>query len=382
MHDAAFANGVLSHGLVRDDMHVGSVSHLGTVLVPTLLALAADDARERQGFPHGARRRLRGRRQSRPHDPRRRSLEDLPPDGHRRARSRRRRRRQAARLRRGADDDGARARREHGGRLQRMGRHGRQRDVLPQRLRGAQRRDGGGARGRRRVRVAHRDRRRRRHARRVSPAAAADVPELFADRPEILAVFFKPVPACNFAQTPAQAAHAIAQRERVRAADVERIVVRVTRAAALYPGCDVSGPFEHVLQAKMSIHYNVAAALATATSPRQLRAAAEREVQALATRHRRDRRRLHRAFPAKQGAEVIVHTRAGDVRAARRRRRADGRRRRARALLRGRQPRSATTAPRTRRADRHVRDSLRCERAPRPRPPTREADFAPQQMSG
>ena len=38
--DAAFANGVRSHGLVRDDMHVGSVSHLGTVLVPTLLALA------------------------------------------------------------------------------------------------------------------------------------------------------------------------------------------------------------------------------------------------------------------------------------------------------------------------------------------------------
>ena len=41
LHDAALANGTLSHGLVRDDMHVGSVSHLGTVLVPTLLALAA-----------------------------------------------------------------------------------------------------------------------------------------------------------------------------------------------------------------------------------------------------------------------------------------------------------------------------------------------------
>ena len=31
LHDAALANGTLSHGLVRDDMHVGSVSHLGTV---------------------------------------------------------------------------------------------------------------------------------------------------------------------------------------------------------------------------------------------------------------------------------------------------------------------------------------------------------------
>src|SRR6187551_2636054 len=41
LHDAALANGTLSHGLVRDDMHVGSVSHLGTVLVPTLLSLVA-----------------------------------------------------------------------------------------------------------------------------------------------------------------------------------------------------------------------------------------------------------------------------------------------------------------------------------------------------
>jgi 2-methylcitrate dehydratase PrpD len=40
LQDAAFANGVLSHGLVRDDMHVGSVSHLGTVLVPALLSLS------------------------------------------------------------------------------------------------------------------------------------------------------------------------------------------------------------------------------------------------------------------------------------------------------------------------------------------------------
>ena len=40
VQDAAFANGVTGHGLVRDDMHVGSVSHLGTVLVPALLAVA------------------------------------------------------------------------------------------------------------------------------------------------------------------------------------------------------------------------------------------------------------------------------------------------------------------------------------------------------
>src|SRR5690349_6670131 len=37
---AAFANAVAGHGLVREDMHAGSVSHLGVVVLPSLLALA------------------------------------------------------------------------------------------------------------------------------------------------------------------------------------------------------------------------------------------------------------------------------------------------------------------------------------------------------
>jgi 2-methylcitrate dehydratase PrpD len=38
--DAAFANAVMGHGLVREDMRAGSVSHLGIVVLPTLLALS------------------------------------------------------------------------------------------------------------------------------------------------------------------------------------------------------------------------------------------------------------------------------------------------------------------------------------------------------
>jgi 2-methylcitrate dehydratase PrpD len=143
---------------------------------------------------------------------------------------------------------------------------------------------------------------------------APQVPELFADRAEILAVFFKPVPACNFAQSAAQAALAVAQRKKLRANDIERVTVRVTRAAALYPGCDVSGPFEHVLQAKMSIHYNVAAALRHGNFdesnyvPQQ-----NSDVLTIATKTRLEiDDELTKAFPAKQGAEVIVQTRAGD----------------------------------------------------------------------
>jgi 2-methylcitrate dehydratase PrpD len=85
--------------------------------------------------------------------------------------------------------------------------------------------------------------------------------EPFAGEPEILSVYHKPVPACNFAQTPCQAALAIARREAVDPARIAAISVAVPRAGALYPGCDSRGPFRHVLQAKMSIQFNVAAAL-------------------------------------------------------------------------------------------------------------------------
>src|SRR6185295_12914634 len=38
--DAAFVNAVMGHGLVREDMHAGSISHLGLAVLPALLALS------------------------------------------------------------------------------------------------------------------------------------------------------------------------------------------------------------------------------------------------------------------------------------------------------------------------------------------------------
>src|SRR5688500_16143720 len=38
--DAAFANAVMAHGLVQEDMHTPSVSHIGVVVWPTLLSLS------------------------------------------------------------------------------------------------------------------------------------------------------------------------------------------------------------------------------------------------------------------------------------------------------------------------------------------------------
>jgi hypothetical protein len=69
-----------------------------------------------------------------------------------------------------------------------------------------------------------------------------------------------------------------------------------------------------VLQAKMSIHYNVAAALRYGNfDERNYVPQQNADVLTIATRTRLEvDDELTKAFPAKQGAEVIVHTRAGD----------------------------------------------------------------------
>ena len=84
---------------------------------------------------------------------------------------------------------------------------------------------------------------------------------VFDGEPEIMSVYHKPVPACNFAQTPSQAALALVHQTPLSPERIASILIRVPRAGMLYPGCNHSGPFAHILQAKMSIQYNVAAAL-------------------------------------------------------------------------------------------------------------------------
>ena len=85
---------------------------------------------------------------------------------------------------------------------------------------------------------------------------------LFAGpQPEIMAVYNKPAPACNFAQTAAQAALRAA-REIGQPENIAAVSIRVPEAAARYPGCDSKGPFHNALQAKMSIPFSVAAVLA------------------------------------------------------------------------------------------------------------------------
>ena len=85
-------------------------------------------------------------------------------------------------------------------------------------------------------------------------AAHALVADL--DRPrEILAAFHKPAPACNYVQTPAQAALALVRHAGVAGRDIAAVTVRTFTAAIDYPGCNRQGPFQTVIQAKMSLQF-------------------------------------------------------------------------------------------------------------------------------
>jgi 2-methylcitrate dehydratase PrpD len=138
---------------------------------------------------------------------------------------------------------------------------------------------------------------------------------LFRDgRAEILAVFNKPAPACNFAQTPCQAALQIARELGEQRREISKITIRASDGAVRYPGCDFAGPFERPLQAKMSIQFGVAAALANAAlEEANYRIPESDEIRRLvaATTLAADTA-FTAAYPAKQGAEVEVDLTNGE----------------------------------------------------------------------
>lgn len=128
---------------------------------------------------------------------------------------------------------------------------------------------------------------------------------------EILSVYHKPAPACNYAQTACQAALEVA--EKITSTEVASIQVKASAAAVAYPGCNFSGPFEGILQAKMSIQYCVAATLARAAiAEANYRLLSDPEVMRLAgiTELETDPD-FTAAYPRVQGAEVIVTMRNG-----------------------------------------------------------------------
>jgi 2-methylcitrate dehydratase PrpD len=133
---------------------------------------------------------------------------------------------------------------------------------------------------------------------------------------EILSVYYKPAPACNYAQTACQAALALSG---IGSSEIVDVHVRCSAAAVAYPGCDYAGPFVRVLQAKMSIHYCVAATLAQgkiAESNYHLLNDPEvmRLISVMTLEAGDD---FTASYPAKQGAEVTLILRSGEKRISR-----------------------------------------------------------------
>jgi 2-methylcitrate dehydratase PrpD len=138
--------------------------------------------------------------------------------------------------------------------------------------------------------------------------ARAEIALFGGGRAEILAVFNKPAPACNYAQTPCQAALQVARELGERRRAIQSVSIRASDAALRYPGCDFKGPFERPLQAKMSIQFGVAAALANAALEEanyRIPESAETRRLVAATSLAADAG-FTSAYPAKQGAEIEV----------------------------------------------------------------------------
>ncbi|MCB1516482.1 MAG: MmgE/PrpD family protein [Hyphomicrobiaceae bacterium] len=305
--DAGFANAVAGHGLVREDMHTGSVSHLGVAVLPGLLALAQDRRATGRafataaiiGYEVGARigraiitpefaRMFRPTGFTGPLASAAACAHLLGLDDKQIATALS----LAANMTGGLNEwpaTGADDMFFHPGTATRNG-------LVAARLAdlgayGAPRALDGEAGLLPNYRPDH---------------SAPDV-KLFAGDPEIMSVFFKPVPVCNFAQTPCLAALSIADRIEEPEA-ITSVEVAVTRAAKAYPGCDHAGPFERILQAKMSIHYAVASSILRRKVDEESYASLDdRELAKLASKISvTTDDDLTAAYPKKQGAKVTI----------------------------------------------------------------------------
>jgi 2-methylcitrate dehydratase PrpD len=131
---------------------------------------------------------------------------------------------------------------------------------------------------------------------------------------EIMHVFNKQVPACNFAQSPCQAALRALKQSGRESGAIKAVRVDTYDAALNYPGCAHTGPFARPLQAKMSIPFGVASALTTGEIAESNYARLDDpEIARLiaAMRFNIDEA-INAAFPARQGTRVTLEFTDGD----------------------------------------------------------------------
>lgn len=137
----------------------------------------------------------------------------------------------------------------------------------------------------------------------------------FSEEEEIQQVFFKQVPACNYAQTAAQVGVKASVAKHIENNAIQRILINVPHAAAHYPGCDYAGPFTSILQARMSIQFNVASAILHSDfEDSHFRNYSDPKIQAIASKvDVRIDNDLTDRYPSQQGAAIVVTLKNGEV---------------------------------------------------------------------
>jgi len=137
---------------------------------------------------------------------------------------------------------------------------------------------------------------------------------------EILNIYHKPAPACNFAQTACQVALDLIRDRCVSAEQIAAVKVSLPHAAARYPGCDHTGPFSSSLQAKTSIQFCVASAFVRGRIDEQnFRVLDDPGIGELARQIVLNvDPALSSAFPQRQGATLEVRLLDGSIRTAHR----------------------------------------------------------------
>jgi 2-methylcitrate dehydratase PrpD len=141
---------------------------------------------------------------------------------------------------------------------------------------------------------------------------AASIAPLGDGKWEIEAVYFKPAPACNYVQTPCQAALAVFE-QGARADEIEAVHLDSFSAALDYPGCNHAGPYPGLFEAKMSLQYSIAAVLvAGAIGESNYRLLDDHAVMRLAGIMTLSvDPEFESAYPDRQGARIRVRLRDG-----------------------------------------------------------------------
>lgn len=128
-------------------------------------------------------------------------------------------------------------------------------------------------------------------------------------------VLFKPAPACALVQTTAQVGLDI-QKSGIQADDIEEGIIHTFELGKKYSGCDYPGPFKHLLQARMSNQFNLAASVVKGKiADSNYRHHGEKDIGSLAARFKVVADDGYtQAFPKKQSVKVELKLKGGSVR--------------------------------------------------------------------